>query len=187
MLLTQMAALKQRAWFWLIFGRVIQALYWPAPWVASLVADLGRMMIDPAMRLAQAAYRDPEGWRRDIRNFEQRVAALGPDCRHLDLLRLPFIDGQAVQQALSASAAPRLESFAARRAWVRQQRQEHARDPHEQAYWLIAAASILVATATTLTQVLAPPDEDYVPLLQQWETTMLRTVGEYDDTDENAE
>jgi hypothetical protein len=187
MLLTQLAALKQRGWDWMMFGRLVQTLYWPAPWVRTLVDDLAGYLVGPALRLAAAAYRDPEGWRRDLRQYEQRVTTLDTSVSDTHLQRLPFTgvveqDNQEVTHALSRPSFAQLDKRA------RERRKARLSDPHEQAYWLIAAASIVVATATTLTRVPTPPEQEYVPLLQQWETTMFRTIAEYEkdsnDTDD---
>ena len=50
MLLQQLAQVKQNSWRWLLFGRVVQAIYWPAPWVGRLVDDLAEASVPPAAR-----------------------------------------------------------------------------------------------------------------------------------------
>jgi hypothetical protein len=169
MLLTQLAGLKQRAWLWLVFGRLVQALYWPTPWVGGLVDDLAKHLVNPTRSLAQSALRDPDGWRRDWRNYEQRAATLDEVVLG-ELVRLPDCGAEEFEVDESSTSARERRA----RRW-----KERTRDPHEQAYWLLAAACILVATATTLTRVPTPPERDFVPLSQQWEVTMFRTVAEY--------
>lgn len=182
-LLGQLALLKQRAWWWLLFGRLVQALYWPLPWVRTLVEDLAQHLTVPAARLAASAYRDPEGWQRDVRNFEKRAATLDlpPPLRQDKVLRLPQSDfalalsqpGVEEETDDDADFGTKWQATKARRA------SRHA-DPYEQAYWLIAAACIVIGIATTLTIVKTPPEFEPQFLQLRWEDQMGRRPEQYE-------
>ena len=64
-------------------------------------------------------------------------------------------------------------------AGTKANRREKERDPHEQAYWLIAVASILIGVATTLTQVPAAPEFEPRFLNIRWQDQMLPRMREY--------
>ena len=171
MLLMQLAQLYQGSWRWLVFGRFVQAIYWPTPWVATLVQQLATHLQRPGLKLAAAAYRDPQGWRRDLINLHRRLTGLTPIESGTDaLLRLPGAD-------LVETGAPK-GSAALLQNRTRQGRREKTRDPYEQAYWLIAVTSIVVGIASTLTVLETPPQFEPEYLNIKWQDQMVRQVRE---------
>jgi hypothetical protein len=182
MLLNQLAQLKQGSWRWLLFARVVQALYWPAPWISQLVQQLALHLVEPAERLAASAYRDNEGWIRDVRKLAKRtdllqnIPALGSD----GLLRLPS-DGIKWLPPRPQLQSVRVDGLVFEDKWARSKRRkkDKHRDPYEQAYWLIAVSSIVVAVSTTLTLVPRAPEFQPQYLKVKWHDQMVRRV--YDD------
>ncbi|MEM7077487.1 MAG: hypothetical protein AAF513_02560 [Pseudomonadota bacterium] len=188
-ILQQLAQAQHRAWGWVLFGRMVQALYWPIPWIRGLVDDLAAHIVVPSARLAASAYRDPEGWGRDVRNLDKRGSTLDalPVLREDHLLRLPEADltttikpprsaigsEEAAQQVCEGSFSSKWRATKARRA-------SRHRDPYEQAYWLIAAACIVVGIATTLTIVQAPPEFEPQFLQLRWQDQMGRRPERYE-------
>jgi hypothetical protein len=186
-LLGQLAQLCQGGWRWLAFGRLVQALYWPMPWVGRLVEDLSAQFELPGQRLAAAAYRDPDGWQRDMRNMEKRAATLHaiPPSGSGALLRLPSSGTawlpphpQVGTVGLHAAVVDDL-GFEQKWAHSKAHRKEKVRDPYEQAYCLIAVASILIGVATTLTQVPAAPEFEPGYLNIKWQDQMLPRLRDY--------
>ena len=57
---------------------------------------------------------------------------------------------------------------------------EKLRNPYEQAYWLIAVASILVCVATTLTIRQAPPEFEPQYLNVKWQDQMMRRMFDHE-------
>ena len=217
MLLQQLAQVKQNSWRWLLFGRFVQAIYWPAPWVTRLVDDLANASVLPAARLARAAYRDPEGWARDERNYLKRIDTLeGLVLADRYGLRLPSVMHPVVVPASRSRTAPRVEDASVpaatianevtheadnapaeapspasalasevaiddatmARMWAgtKARHRERQRDPYEQVYWLIAAASLAVGISTTLTLVPASPEFEPKFLNVRWQDQMSRRL-----------
>jgi len=188
MLLSQLAQIHQHSWRWIFFGRCVQALYWPIPGVAKLVLQLSNHLVRPAMRLASAAYGDPEGWRRDVRKLAQRAQTLQaielPAV--MSLIRLP--NNGAPWLPAIAEITPRSPdipahrsdirneegSFEAKRSSIKRRKNANERDPYEQAYWLIAGACMLAGVATTLTLVQRAPEIDPRLLNIKWQDEMVR-------------
>ena len=191
LLLTQLAQLQQGSWRWLLFGRVVQAIYWPIPWVATLVQQLTQHLRRPALKLAAAAYRDPEGWQRDLRNLIKRASTLKPielpAAGHI--IRLPN-DGAKppletpLRSVGIAPSLPKDISFEDKLAQVKRQKRARESDPYEQVYWLIAVASIVVGIASTLTLVQAPPEFEPQQLNIKWQDQMVRRIREFYDGEE---
>ncbi len=176
MLLHQLAQLEQRAWRWLLFARVVQALYWPLPWVGDMVSELAELLAAASGRLAGAAYRDPEGWRRDVRKAAERCATLADLAYAQQSVRLPGRPPQLDAPPMDDAADKSIdEKWAVTKARLRRK----YRDPYRQAYWLIAAASVLVAVATTLTLVKAPPEFEPRYLNVRWQDKMVRRLEDY--------
>ncbi len=187
MLLIQLAQIKQHSWRWVVFGHFVAALFWPTPWVRRLVDQLVQTLGVPAQELARSAYRDPDGWRRDQRNLRQRLSELKPIGAQADkpLLRIPSMHLIEIEY-ISSSDSGSPVSFSSgtfddkwqqtKRGW-----QEKHYDPYERAYWLIAMATILVATATTFTIVQAPPEFEPEFLEIKWQERMLRHIDESDE------
>ncbi len=192
MLLQQLAQIKQGAWGWLLFARVIRALYWPLPWVAVLARQLAQMLVLPADKLAAAAYRDAEGWQRDLRNHDKRLSGLAAavagrgrgerlllaDITQARQLQPP--EPSAAEQA-RATVSVGEQTFERRWSGTKARLRRKYRDPHEQAYWLIAAACVAVGIATTLTVVQAPPEFDPRFLEVKWRDSMVRRIKDFDD------
>ncbi len=177
MLLVQMAQLNQNCWRWLVFGRCVQALYWPLPWVGRMVQELARSFEYPAHKLAHAAYRDPEGWRRDARNLSNRAATLNSieGAKPGQFVRLANTGEVAQEPSMHQTNTPvAAEDFALRYSLTKTQKQQKARDPYEQVYWLIAVASILVGVSTTLTLTQKPPEFEPKYLHIKWQDQMVR-------------
>ena len=183
MLLSQLAQLKQNNWRWLLFGRMVQAIYWPAPWVSGLVQQLAIHLVEPAERLAASAYRDNEGWTRDVRKLLKRTDTLQeiPPLVSRGLLRAP---SQGVHWL---PAPPQVDSvrvdglvFEDKWAGTKRRRKDKTRDPYEQAYWLIAVASIVVGVSTTLTVVQRAPEFEPKYLNVKWQDQMVRRL--YDES-----
>ena len=190
MLLEQLAMLKQSAWRWMFAGRVIAALYWPSPWVARMAADLAQVLVQPGLGLARAAYRDPEGFRRDLKQLRQRAQTLQPvggDGLYGSVLRLAndgrYEDVAPAPVSEDATAA----SFEGKWAGTKRRRAAKVRDPYEQAYWLIAVASIVVGVATTLTLKQAAPEFEPRFLNIKWQDQMVRRIGVYGEEPRNRE
>jgi hypothetical protein len=182
MLLNQLAQLKQGSWRWLVFAQVVQALYWPAPWVSQLVQQLALHLVEPAERLAASAYRDNEGWSRDVRNLAKRTDLLQdiPALVTDGLLRLPS-DGIKWLPPRPQLQSVRVDGLVFEDQWAssKRRKKDKHRDPYEQAYWLIAVASIVVGVSTTLTLVPRAPEFQPQYLNVKWQDQMVRRV--YDD------
>ena len=190
-LLQQIAALKHRSLAWSVFGSFVACVYWPLPWVKRLGWQLSEHVAVAGSSLARSAYRDPEGWRRDLRNFSKRAETLDdlPHWEDDDLYRLPQVDWQPPPTP-ALDAAPQLDgqavvddapTFNEKWARTKERRAEKHRDPYEQAYWLIAVACLLVGVATTLTLVKTPPEFEPQFLQVKWQDKMGRRMRDYDD------
>lgn len=183
LLLTQLAQLQQGSWRWLVFARLMQVLYWPAPWVGSLVRGLAEHSELPALRLASAAYRDPEGWQRDMRNLSKRAATLNsvPLPGMGALLRLPN-SGQAWVPPRPQVQTVTVDDLTFEKKWAgsKRRKKDKERDPYEQAYWLIAVASIVIGVATTLTLKQRPPEFEPGFLQIKWQDRMVRRLYDED-------
>lgn len=179
MLLSQLAQLKQNHWRWLVFGRMVQALYWPGPWVSNLLQQLAALLVEPAERLAASAYRDNEGWARDVRKLLKRTDTLQdiPTLEPRGLLRVP-------SQGIHWTPPPphmtsvRVDGLVFEDKWAgtKRRKKDKTRDPYEQAYWLIAVASIVVGVSTTLTVVQRAPEFEPKYLNVKWQDQMVRRV-----------
>ncbi|CAE7149479.1 GALNS [Symbiodinium necroappetens] len=183
LLLSQLAQLKQSTWRWLVFGRLVQALYWPAPWVSELVQQLAQHLVEPAERLAASAYRDNEGWARDVRKLIKRTDTLQdiPALETRGLLRTP---SRGVHWLPPKPQVDRVRVdgvvFEEKWAGTKRRRKDKIRDPYEQAYWLIAVASIVVGVSTTLTVVQRAPEFEPKYLNVKWQDQMVRRL--YDES-----
>jgi len=182
LLLVQLAHVYQRSWRWLAYGRCVQALFWPTPWVGSMVQQLARHLETPAQKLAAAAYRDDEGWARDARNLSRRgstLRAVEPP-RAGGLLRLAN-DGDTwvSPQRARGQMAVGEQTFAQKWALTLKRKRARERDPYEQAYWLIAVACLVVGGASTLTLVKAPPEFEPQYLNIKWRDQMMRQLRDY--------
>ena len=178
LLLTQLAQLQQNSWRWLIAGRAVGAVYWFAPWVHAIYICGARTAQSRSLTLAAAAYRDKEGWRRDARSASQRCGTLqsvalnhkgaplrlGSDA-DFDLPPAPTRQRPTVDASFEEKLAATKRRYRAKR-----------RDPYEQAYWLIAAASILIAITTTLTLRPAAPEFEPGHLNIRWQDQMVRRL-----------
>ncbi|MCR9259106.1 MAG: hypothetical protein NXH95_05260 [Pseudomonadaceae bacterium] len=188
MLLSQLAQLKQNQWRWLVFGRLVQALYWPAPWVSELLNGLAKHLVEPAERLAASAYRDNEGWARDVRSLAKRTDTLReiPELEANGLLRVPS-NGVTWLPPQPSVDNVRVDGLVFEDKWVgtKQRMKDKTRDPYEQAYWLIAVASIVVGVSTTLTVVQRSPEFEPQYLKVKWQDQMVRRL--YDDTVPSSE
>ncbi len=188
MLLEQLAMLKQSAWRWMFAGRVIAALYWPTPWVARMAADLAQVLVLPGLGLAQAAYRDPEGFQRDLKQLRQRAETLQTvDGDVRGVLRLANDGSYALVEPRVVSEDTAAASFEGKWAGTKRRRAAKVRDPYEQAYWLIAVASIVVGVATTLTLKQAAPEFEPRFLNVKWQDQMVRRIGAYGEEPRNRE
>ncbi|MEM9620827.1 MAG: hypothetical protein AAF993_04210 [Pseudomonadota bacterium] len=182
----QLAQSKQGVWSWLLFARLVQAVYWPMPWVAGLGNHLKQRLQVAGNSLAAAAYRDPSGWRRDLQNYRKRAETLASGNFVGNVLRLS-INADAVSpaqrsfpanRAANSTAVPAGEPTTFENRWARSK--AHLRDkyrsPYEQAYWLIAVACVAVSLATTLTIVQAPPEFDPQFLELKWQDGLARRL-----------
>ena len=169
-LLTQLALRKQKSWIWLVLGHAACAVYWPLPWVASLLAPYKRLLVVGSLSLAESAYGDSEGWLRDYVKLQGRYATLNEADPTLE----PFI--LVTDLELPAKPIPQ----AARRAgsWeaTKARRAERHFDPYERVYWLIAVASVVIAVGTTLTVEQASPEFKPGFLDVKWQDQMGRRV-----------
>ena len=183
LLLQQLALLQQGGWRWLVYGRWLRGLYWPLPWVASLVDFLALQLYRPAQELAASAYRDPEGWAQHQRALRKRAGALSPVyfSATRGLIRVP---GESSEWS-DESAAPvvavvtgpglrsRVSGCASQPQSAKLAKRRRERDPLEQVYWMIALVSILTGAATTLTQVPMAPEFEPQFLQIKWQEQML--------------
>ncbi len=182
LLLSQLAQIKQSQWGWLVFGRLVQALYWPAPWVSELLHELAKHLVEPAERLAASAYRDNEGWARDVRSLAKRTDTLREisELEANGLLRVPS-KGVTWLPPQPQVDRVRVDGLVFEDKWAGTKRRmkDKTRDPYEQAYWLIAVASIVVGVSTTLTVVQRSPEFEPQYLNVKWQDQMSRRL--YDD------
>ncbi len=182
MLLLQLAQIKQRCWHWMLLAQIMVCLFWYAPWVKKRVAELLILLPRPAVGLARAAYRDPDGWRRDLKQAQLRLQTMAPVGDEGDpLLRLepgldaaPGLESDKPQQGWTAqvSGAAGVTSETTRWDQVRQRYWRRHFDPYERVFWLVAAASLLVAFCTTLTIERAPPEFEPRFLEIKWQDQM---------------
>lgn len=191
LLLTQLAQLQQGSWRWLSYGRVVQAIYWPIPWVARLVQQLTQHLQRPGLKLAAAAYRDPEGWQRDLRNLLKRASTLKAIDTPVagEIIRLPNSGEEPAMGPSVGSAQPEQvgNSFEDKLANIKRKKRAKTTDPYEQVYWLIAVASIVVGIASTLTLVQAPPEFEPQRLNIKWQDQMVRRLRDFYDESEAEE
>jgi hypothetical protein len=184
-LLKQLALIKSHSWHWLLFSQIVAAIYWPLPWVRQLTQTLIEHLAVSGASLAEAAYRDKEGWRRDLRSFNKRALTLTePHVQHDDpLLRLPAIEwGMTAPTGLPPRKVGDPDaSFDEQWTVTKKRRAAKHRDPYEQAYWLIAVACLVVGLATTLTVVQTPPEFEPTFLQLKWQDQMSRRIKEYGD------
>jgi len=73
-LIVSLAHLKRRHRRWHRIGRTVSCIYWPVPWVATLVDNLIRDFQQSADELAESCYRDRLGYDRALRQLAQRLA-----------------------------------------------------------------------------------------------------------------
>ena len=181
MLLLQLAQLKNRCWYWVLTSEFVACVFWFAPWVAKLAEQLRALLPHPAVSLARAAYRDPEGWRRDFRALKQRAETLTQVGGIEDgLLRMDLgLDTDDPRNVVGDL----IEAATHEERWenTRQKRWQKHFDPYERVYWLVASASLAVAIFTTLTIERSPPEFEPKFLEIKWQDRMeprLRTVEE---------
>lgn len=183
--LKQLAAIKSRSWYWLVFSEIVAAIYWPLPWVRHMAKTLAEHLAVSGVSLAEAAYRDPEGWLRDLRRYDKRAETLQkpPPKGDDPLLRLPVIAWRPVR----APDLPRRKvgesetSFEEKWKVSQKRRAAKRRDPYQQAYWFIAVTCLVVGLATTLTIVQTPPEFEPTFLKLKWQDEMSRRIRDYDD------
>lgn len=172
MILLQLAQLKQRCWYWMLTGEFIACVFWFAPWVGRMKEQLRALLPHPAISLARAAYRDPDGWRRDFRALTQRIDTYTRIGGEEDpLLRMEL--GLDTDDPKSVSPPPPVEeSHDARWRVTKQKRWQKHFDPYERVYWLVAGASLVVAVFSTLTIERAPPEFEPRFLEIKWQERM---------------
>ncbi|MEM7002226.1 MAG: hypothetical protein AAF529_15660 [Pseudomonadota bacterium] len=173
-LLNQLAHIKLNHGWWLLAAHGVSALYWPMPWVKNLLQPMSSELAYAASALAAAAYRDPAGWVRDVRQVEQRYETLLAVGSDEDWLRLPgevALDAETVQQAAPADVE---QKWAA----TRERRAQKYFDPYERVYWLIAVVSLVVGAGTTLTIEQASPEMEPRFLQVRWQDQMGRRLGD---------
>lgn len=189
LLLLQLAAYQQRCWLWLLSARLVSALYWPLPWVKSLFGEFDHALVANTASLARAAYRDPEGWRRDLRKLRDRYETLEPvpTAGTLALAVYPPAAEAGEMQPVPPALAPvgiesRNHAEAAVGdplvAWAATRERREARnfDPYERVYWLVAIASVVVSVGTTLTIKQASPEFEPGFLNIRWHDQMGRRL-----------
>ncbi len=174
MLLCLMAQNRERCWQWGVFANLVAALYWPIPWIARLAEEFADILPEHASRIAEAAYRDPDGWRRDVRKMQERAETLAAVGHGDDrLIRLPLVvQLKNTSQKNPESEEPEQTTFESKWANTRARRAARYFDPLERVYWLIASACIVVATTTTLTIEQASPEFEPAFLKVRWQDRM---------------
>ena len=170
-LLAQLVQVKQGAHSWYVRSLIAQALYWPMPWVKALFAGFAEQLVAQSVSLAEAAFRDPEGFRRDWRKVNERyetleVVATG-NCLPSPLPAIPTVE--------------KVESEPFDWQATKARRAERHYDPYERVYWLIAAACVMVAIGTTLTIRQASPEFEPRFLNVRWQDQMGRRIPERTD------
>lgn len=185
MLLLQLAQLKNRCWYWILTSEFVACVFWFAPWVAKLAEQLRALLPHPAVSLARAAYRDPEGWRRDFRALKQRAETLRQVGGVEDVyLRMDLgLDSDDPRDTPRIGSDEATEAVTHEQRWrqTRQKRWQKHFDPYERVYWLVASASLVVAIFSTLTIERSPPEFEPRFLEIKWQDRMTpryRTVGE---------
>ncbi|NKC01623.1 MAG: hypothetical protein GKR90_24410 [Pseudomonadales bacterium] len=176
MLLIQLAQGKNRAWYWVLIGEFIACVFWFAPWVRHMAVQLRRLLPHPAVSLARAAYRDPEGWRRDFRHLKQRLDTLAPVGDASDeYLRLEV--GVDVQEP-DPPPLDETEPATLEEKWLKTKERRWRKhfDPYERVYWLVAGASLVVAIFTTLTIERTPPEFQPRFLEIKWQDRMAPRI-----------
>ncbi|MFT7652689.1 MAG: hypothetical protein ACI9UU_001797 [Candidatus Azotimanducaceae bacterium] len=171
-LLQHLAQRKQKSWIWLVLGHVARAIYWPLPWVASLLATYKGLLVKGGLPLAEAAYHDSEGWLRDYVKLKDRYATLNEAAPALE----PFILVTGLDLPVKRVPPAPLEpgSWEATKA----RRAERDFDPYERVYWLIAVASVVIGVGTTLTIEQASPEFERGFLDVKWKDQMGRQTRE---------
>ena len=179
LLLYQLAAVRQRVWWWLLAARLLAAVFWWLPPVREFAASLCTQLLPSVHSLAQSAYRDADGWRRDVRQAQQRLVELDgrPDFMPGKALRMQLgmqlggLEEPQVPDESQKSADP-----AAKWARTRARRRYRYRDPYEQAYWLIAMVCIVAWVGSTMTLTQAPPQFEPEYLKVKWQDQMMRRL-----------
>ena len=182
-LLSQLAQIKRKDWMWALGGHIVAALFWLLPWVKRMALDFEQALVYPSLGLASAAYRDPLGWQRDFKQALQRLDGLQPnraDFLQLQSITEPVPDSTALPLSIEDEPSDAL-TYAQRRRISKERVRQKNHDPHEKAYWLIASACVVVALATTLTIVQAPPEFEPKFLHVKWQDQVARRYS--DDTD----
>ena len=171
LLLLQLAQSKQRGWLWLIFSKMAMCLYWPFPWVERLFRPMPELLVESARPLARAAYRDPDGWRRDRNKLADRYETLSEPKADMQIC---LVSGIPNDDPASPPSDVEPGSWAA----TRQRRAERYFDPYERVYWLVAVASVVVSVGSTLTIRQASPEFEPGFLNIRWQDQMGRRVSD---------
>ena len=174
MLLIQLAQSKNRAWYWVLIGEFIACVFWFAPWVRQMSVQLRTLLPHPAIGLAQAAYRDPEGWWRDYRQLQQRLETLVPVGNDADAYLRLAVGVDAPAQVMLEAIQPTTYEEKWRETKERRWRKHF--DPYERVYWLVASASLVVAIFTTMTVERTPPEFQPRFLEIKWQDGMAPRI-----------
>ncbi len=81
LLITALAHLKRHHQRWYLIGGIMNALYWPIPWVQTLTSHLILDFQRAADALAESCYRDRLGYDRALRQLAARLAPAGSGAR----------------------------------------------------------------------------------------------------------
>lgn len=170
-ILLQLAQLKQNVWRWLLVVRIVEVLYWPFPWLKWLFGPLTGMMVERSMALAQSAYRDADGWRRDLKQVRNRYETLDPVAPGLLCVGSVLPDVPA-----HVSAQVQLDDG----TWEATVARRDARyfDPYERVYWLVAVVAVLASVSTSLTLEKASPEFEPQYLKLRWQDQMQRRIAD---------
>lgn len=188
-LLVQLAQLKQSNWKWLVYAEIMRVVYWPAPWVGRMVDELIALLPDASIQLARAAYRDADGWRRDMQGLLQRYENLGAPSQVHFSLPVPSLAAALAPGVRAGSAdihigdaRPNDHNDEFNSKWQRAKLKRALKhfDPYERAYWLIAVATLVVGVATTMTVVREPPEFEPGFLEVKWRDQMGRRLTDQD-------
>lgn len=183
LLLLQLALVRERVWSWQFYACVVVAIYWPLPLVKALFTDLADDFAAQSAGLARAAYRDPDGWRRDLKKLRQRYETLsaGGDepSGQVGADSGVLVVRAALPEADNATDSA-LPSGRTRRDAIRRRNARNF-DPYERVYWLIAVASLVVCVGTTLTIQQASPEFEPQFLKVRWQDQMQRRLTDAPD------
>ena len=175
----QLAQFRQGVQYWWFFANFMAVMYWMFPWVDRIVKRMPDHFAQPAISLASAAYRDPEGWRKDLRQAQSRLQGFD-ELEDLSwVITTPASLEQPAQEAPAEPQTVQVDDFEVKRVLTKDRWKARHYDPLERTYWLIALSAVFAGVMTTLTIVKTPPEFEPRFFEIKWQDRMARRLPDY--------